>query len=50
MEDKTFFPESKCEELEKCSGESYKMFRVLKEVTSKWALGTGAINDDNGLP
>ena len=31
------FLESKCEELEKCRGESRKMLCVLKELTNKWA-------------
>ena len=48
-EDKKSVLESKCEELEKCRGESKKMFRVLKELNNKWAPRTDAINDENGV-
>ena len=48
VEGEKSFLESKCEEFEKCRGESKRMFRVLKELTNKWAPRTDAINDENG--
>ena len=49
VKDKKSFLESESEKLEKCRGESKKMFRVLKEVINKWAPRTDAINDENGV-
>ena len=49
VKDKKSVLESESEKLEKCRGESKKMFRVLKEVINKRAPRTDAINDENGV-
>ena len=48
-EDKKSFIESKCEEIEKCKGDSKKVFQVLKEVINKKTSKNDAINDKNGV-